>query len=246
MTDSKLVSKDYAKNLNFDLLEDENSKVGLPVNQYDEVEIPSWRHAVINLPHPLLEQGLVILDTPGLNAIGTEPELTINQLATAHTIVFILSHDTGVTSTDLTLWEDHLGGDSEQFNQNQKKLVALNKIDALWDGIRSDKQIQNEIDTQVADTAKTLNLPTENIYPVSAQKGLLAKLSDDQELLERSRIQELESAIADKLIPQKREIVVERVKGTLGEIVDSAELVLNNRLKDADEHIAEMLSRTSC
>ena len=35
------------------------------------VEIPRWRHAIINFPHPLLKQGLVILDTPGLNAIGT-------------------------------------------------------------------------------------------------------------------------------------------------------------------------------
>ena len=34
------------------------------------VEVPRWRHAVINFPHPLLKQGLVILDTPGLNAIG--------------------------------------------------------------------------------------------------------------------------------------------------------------------------------
>lgn len=240
MTDNKLVSKNYAKGLNFDLLEDENSKIGLPVNEYDEVEIPSWRHAVINLPHPLLEQGLIILDTPGLNAIGAEPELTINQLATAHTVVFILSHDTGVTSTDLALWESHLGGDNEELSKNQKKLVALNKIDSLWDGIRSEKQIQSEIDSQVNKTSKTLNLPTENIFPVSAQKGLLAKLTEDTDLLERSRISDLENAIADKLIPQKREIVVDKVRGTLDEIIESAELVLNNRLKDADAHIAEL------
>ena len=245
MTDNKLVSKEYAKKLNFDLLETEQSKVGLPVNEYDEVEIPSWRHAVINLPHPLLEQGLVILDTPGLNAIGAEPELTINQLATAHTVVFILSHDTGVTSTDLSLWEKHLGGDTEESNKNQKKLVALNKIDALWDGIRSDKEIQDEIDIQVRATSKTLNLSDENIFPVSAQKGLLAKLNNDDELLKRSGINKLETAIADKLIPQKREIVVERVRATLSEIVESAESVINNRIKDADEHIAELKQLSS-
>src|SRR4051812_42485579 len=42
------------------------------------VEIPCWRHALVNFPHPLLQRGLVVLDTPGLNAIGTEPELTLN------------------------------------------------------------------------------------------------------------------------------------------------------------------------
>jgi len=245
MTENKLVSRSYASSLKFDLKESDEAELGLPVNEYDEVEIPSWRHAIINLPHPLLEQGLVILDTPGLNAIGAEPELTINQLATAHTVVFILSHDTGVTSTDLDLWKQHLDGESEGSNYNQRKLVALNKIDSLWDGIRTDKEIEQEIDTQVSATAKTLNLDSENIFPVSAQKGLLAKLNSDEELLERSNIPTLESAIADKLIPEKRKIVIEKVRGSLDGILDSAGTILDNRLKDADEHIAELKQLSS-
>jgi hypothetical protein len=245
MTDNKLVSKSYAQNLKFDLLEGEGAEIGLPLNEYDEVEIPSWRHAIINLPHPLLEKGLVILDTPGLNAIGAEPELTINQLATAHTVVFILSHDTGVTSTDLDLWETHLVNKKTGSETNQRRLVALNKIDSLWDGIRSEVEIETEIMHQVLETSKTLNIDAENIFPVSAQKGLLAKLSDDQELLERSNIGALENAIADKLIPEKRRIVVDKVRGSLEGILDSAGSVIDNRLKDADEHIAELKQLSS-
>ena len=42
------------------------------------VEVPRWRHAVINFHTHCLSKGLVILDTPGLNApIGAEPELTL-------------------------------------------------------------------------------------------------------------------------------------------------------------------------
>jgi hypothetical protein len=59
------------------------------------VEVPKWRHALINIAHPLLKQGLVILDTPGLNAIGAEPELTVNLIPQAHAVVFILAADTG-------------------------------------------------------------------------------------------------------------------------------------------------------
>jgi hypothetical protein len=68
------------------------------------VEVPAWRHVLINYPHPLLEQGLVVLDTPGLNAIGAEPELTLNLLPSAHATVFILAADTGVTRSDLAIW----------------------------------------------------------------------------------------------------------------------------------------------
>ncbi len=245
MTDNKLVSKEYARRLRFDLLDDDGAEVGLPINEFDEVEIPKWRHAIINLPHPLLEQGLVVLDTPGLNAIGAEPELTINQLASAHTVVFILSHDTGVTSTDLALWEQHLAGESRNRTRlddvtTRRRLVALNKIDTLWDGIRSEAEIEAEIKKQVLGTAVTLRLPEENIFPVSAQKALLAKLTGDKELLERSRMPALETALAEKLIPEKRQIVVDKVKGSINDIVQSADTILSNRLRDAEAHIAEL------
>jgi len=59
------------------------------------IEVPQWRHALINMAHPLLKQGLVILDTPGLNAIGAEPELTVGLLPQAHAVVFILAADAG-------------------------------------------------------------------------------------------------------------------------------------------------------
>jgi len=49
----------------------------------------------------------VILDTPGLNAIGTEPELTLSLLPQAHAVLFILAADAGVTKTDLEVWNRH-------------------------------------------------------------------------------------------------------------------------------------------
>ena len=64
----------------YGLADDENLLAPLPAGGEPLVEIPCWRHAIINFPHPLLQQGLVILDTPGLNAIGTEPELTLSHL----------------------------------------------------------------------------------------------------------------------------------------------------------------------
>src|SRR5512145_1824728 len=74
------------------------------------VEVPRWRHAMINFPHPLLKQGLVILDTPGLNAIGAEPELTLSLLPNAHAVLFILAADSGVTQSDLAIWREHICG----------------------------------------------------------------------------------------------------------------------------------------
>ncbi len=157
------------------------------------VEIPRWRHAVINFPHPLLEQGLVILDTPGLNAIGAEPELTLSLLPNAHAVLFILAADTGVTQSDLTIWKEHIGAGGAA---RRGRVVVLNKIDGQWDELKTRAEIDGEIGRQVASCASILNLPEGQVFPVSAQKGLVAKINGDQALLERSRLPILELALS--------------------------------------------------
>jgi hypothetical protein len=151
------------------------------VDQDGNVEIPRWRHAIINFPHPLLQQGLVILDTPGLNAIGTEPELTLSLLPNAHAVLFILAADTGVTQSDLTVWREHIGTPG---GRKKGRIVVLNKIDSLWDELKSPQEIDAEVRRQIDTCAWTLDLPENQIFPVSAQKALLAKINDDQPLLE--------------------------------------------------------------
>ena len=102
-----------------------------------------------------------------------------------------------------------------------------------------------EITQQVNSTSSVLNIDPSNIFPVSAQKGLLAKLNDDEELLQRSNILSLERAIGEKLIPEKRKIVVDKVRNSLESILASSSSVIDNRLKDADEHIAELKQLSS-
>src|SRR5512139_794969 len=70
------------------------------------VEVPAWRYALVNYPHPLLQSGLTILDTPGLNALGAEPELTLSTIPNAHAVLFLLATDTGVTKSDLEIWNN--------------------------------------------------------------------------------------------------------------------------------------------
>src|SRR3546814_3242895 len=72
-----------------------------------EVLVPAWRHAMVNFDHPLLRQGLRILDTPGLNALGSEPELTLSMLPNAQAVIFLLSADAGVSASDMDIWQQH-------------------------------------------------------------------------------------------------------------------------------------------
>jgi hypothetical protein len=201
------------------------------------IEVPKWRHALINMAHPLLKQGLVILDTPGLNAIGAEPELTVSLLPQAHAVVFILAADAGVTKSDLTIWRQHLSVLGEG---RESRLVVLNKIDTMWDALSSPEQVQLQIASQRTDSADILGLSPRQVIAVSAQKGLLAKVNRDEQLLQASNLLELEAALGVGLLGQRRKILTAAVAQGIDSLRDETGRLVHIRARDLVEQVQEL------
>ena len=231
----RYVTQDEARALGF--WNDTDPEDNPPVGSDGLIEVPQWRHALINIAHPLLRQGLVILDTPGLNAIGAEPELTVSLIPQAHAVVFILSADTGVTKSDLAIWREHLitedgGADT--------RLVVLNKIDALWDALSTPEQVQAQIDRQRVTSAEILGLSVEQVIPVSAQKGLVAKVTGDLALLQASQLPALEQALGHGVMGQRHKILQAAVASGIAELKSEAARALNIRRRDLAEQMMEL------
>ena len=214
---------------------DEETSRGL--ERDGSIAIPRWRHALINFPHPLLKQGLVILDTPGLNAIGTEPELTLNMLPSAHAVLFLLSADTGVTKSDIEIWRQYI---APVQGASRARLVVLNKIDGLWDDLKSTAEVDAVIARQVVSSAALLDLPASQVYPVSAQKALVAKVRNDPALLVKSRLPELEAALTQELIPYKQALVSETTQAGVEDVVIRVTELLETRLATLQDQVDEL------
>jgi hypothetical protein len=229
VTHTKWVSNQQARELGF--WNDDTPDDNPPTDDDGRVEVPAWRHALINYPHPLLKQGLVVLDTPGLNAIGAEPELTLSLLPTAHATVFILGADTGVTKSDLGVWRDHLG------THAPTRFVVLNKIDALLDPLATVEQVDAQIRSQCVETARTLNVGIDRVFPLSARQALAARVAGDDKGLLESRLPALEAALGSQLLPQRR-LVLEQV------VIDGAQRLethMGRRLSDSRRQVAEQM-----
>ena len=97
-------------------------------------------------------------------------------------------------------------------------MVVLNKIDGQWDELKSTEEIDAEIQRQAESSAAILDLPVSQIFPVSAQKGLVAKINGDQALLEKSRLPLLEAALSEELIPAKHDIVCDSTESEFGDV----------------------------
>jgi Dynamin family len=229
------VSKDDAKALGF--WHEDTPQDNPMVDSDGLVEVPKWRHALINIAHPLLKQGLVILDTPGLNAIGAEPELTVSLIPQAHAVVFILGADTGVTKSDLAIWREHLITEGEGTGS---RLVVLNKIDSMWDSLSTTVQVQAQIERQRATSAEILGLPVEQVIPVSAQKGLVAKVTGDAALLAASKLPQLEDALSKGMLGQRQNILRAAMSSGITDLRTEAGRVIHVRRRDLSEQMMEL------
>ncbi|WP_207887079.1 dynamin-like GTPase family protein [Pseudomonas sp. 30_B] len=200
------------------------------------VLVPAWRHALVNFDHPLLRQGLRILDTPGLNALGSEPELTLSMLPAAQSILFLLAVDTGVTASDMAIWQNHIRQLGED---NHATLYAvLNKIDVLWDDLAGESFVQNAI-RQVQDTtARQLGIARHDVLPLSAKQALLAKVRGDRELLARSQLEGLEELLCERIVTQKERLLEDAVVGQVLALVNNTQHTLRVRLEKVKEQHA--------
>jgi hypothetical protein len=198
------------------------------------VEIPAWRHAVINHPHPLLARGLVVIDTPGLNAVGAEPELTLGLLPSAHAVVFLLAADTGVTRSDLGIWREQLGPSS------QERFVVLNKIDTLADPLASSSEVDEQIAQQCQAVAHTLGVATGRVFPLSARAALAARVAGDAQALQASRVPLLEQALTEDLLPRRQALLLQSTVGVVERLQTAGARRLADRRRQHAEQLMEL------
>ncbi|MGZ3254361.1 MAG: GTP-binding protein, partial [Burkholderiaceae bacterium] len=166
---------------------------------------------------------------------GTEPELTLNLIPNAHAVLFILAADTGVTKSDIEVWRHHIG-------TGAGRMVVLNKIDSMWDELRTPAEVEGQINQQITSVAHTLAIEKRQVFPVSAQKGLVAKINRDAPLLAKSRLPALEYALSDELIPAKRDIIRAQLANEMNELTASKQALLSSRMRNVVEQLHELKS----
>lgn len=233
---TKSVTFEQARKLGFDAgsLETDREKPGHAL-------IPAWRHAQISLDHPVLRQGLRILDTPGLNALGSEPELTVSMIPSAQAIIFMLGADTGVTASDMEIWTQHLM--SQEVDQRSARFAVLNKIDMFWDDLCPESQTNAMIEDMRRKTAAQLGLAASEVLTLSARQALIGRIKGDQGLLQKSRIASLEEMISEKLLLKKEKLLTQDLIMDVLGMLQTSQSILQSRYESLRERLNTLLEK---
>ncbi|MFT6029295.1 MAG: succinate dehydrogenase flavin-adding protein (antitoxin of CptAB toxin-antitoxin module) [Oleiphilaceae bacterium] len=204
-------------------------------NKPDKVLIPVWRHALLSLDNPLLRKGIRFLDTPGLNALGSEPELTISMLPKAQAVIFLLSADAGVTASDMSIWKQFI--DSPDANHRAGRYAVLNKIDVLWDDLQGEDHVLSSILRVRQNTAEQLGIDLDDVIAVSAKQALIGKVKKDEELVQRSELPYLENIIAQRILVQKETVICNDFVSDFKQMLHGSMAILNQRLVSMNERL---------
>lgn len=211
--------------------------------QPDKVLIPAWRHAMISFDHPLLRQGLTIIDTPGLNALGCEPELTFHLLPEAQSILFLLSASSGVTATDLDIWNRHIRDLALQ--ESTGVYAILNKIDTIWDELEDQEHNRRTLDKIRGQCARHLAIAPDEILCVSAKEGLLAQIDGDIDRLDASCLPELEDLLSHDMMRRKEHLIQKSVINHIHGMLHSSKKALLRRKQSVKLEIKALRSDES-
>lgn len=195
--------------------------------QDTKIEIPRWRLAQINFRHPLLAQGLRVLDTPGLNAVGAEPELTYEILPNAQALLFVLGADTGVTRSDLEMWQQFIKRPGSQ--RRRGLMVVLNKTDTLWDELRPGQETDASIQRQCRDVAQVLDIGPGQVFAASALKGLQAGIRADEVLLRRSGIGRIGQYLSEAMVSNRRDLIMSEYTESVRASLETLENIVTAR-----------------
>lgn len=187
----------------------------------------------IELPNPLLVDGIAIIDTPGVGGLfKRHRDVTFRYAPQADVVFFVLD------SAEAPISKDEIKFLKELQKNTQHLVFLQTKID-----IAGTEQIQSWKKRNLEVLLKVLELPAESIpyFLVGASLKDLADTRGDLELLEESGYPAVLKYVQDELIPKRDEILARKWMPVLGpELVNSARQ-LSDRLAIArNSHLPEM------
>lgn len=155
------------KNIRIEELPDYVTEKGNPKN------IRGVRCARIGYPSPFLEEGILLIDTPGVGSTFLHnTETTYSFLDHLDAALFLMSADVPISQVEKELIDTIKGS-------TQKIFFVLNKIDNL-----TSKEIE-EIISFNKQVLEEMGVGVDEILPISAREALKAKKANNDILLSR-------------------------------------------------------------
>ena len=191
-----------------DFLGEYVTEAGNPNNrlQVDRVEI--------NHPAPLLQQGVVLVDTPGIGSTHRHnTEVAYRILPQCDAALFLVSPDPPITEAELEYLKD--------IHQSlPRTFFLLNKVDFL------DEQERLASLQFLSEQLRPICQGVPQILDISARKGLKARLDEDPEGWKKSGMRRVEKSLVEFFAHEKKQVFCESLQRRVHDQLNNLHLQL--------------------
>jgi hypothetical protein len=190
-------------------------------------------HVEVEVPSPLLQSGVVLIDTPGIGStLRHNTEATVDFLPQCDAALFVVSADPPITEAELVF-----------LRLVQPKVTrlffVLNKADYL-----GTKELQHALGFLRSVLERHAQPgPDPVLFCVSARDGLRSVVEGDRTLWESSGLAELEGYLVRFLASERVAAVEEAVSRKAASVCDEASMRLGLRLRSLQMPLEDLQDR---
>jgi GTPase SAR1 family protein len=214
-----------------------------------ELAFPNVSHAVAEYPLPLLEKGIEIVDSPGLNDTEARNQLSLGYINSCHAILFVLRATQPCTLAERRYLENYIQGRglSVFFLINAWDQIKESLIDPddAAEVAQAEAKLHKLFRKHLADYCQVdgLDCYGDRVFAISALEALRQRLKDPQASLEGTRLGPFIQSL-NVFLTQERAVAELRQARTLGrETRDRFQAAVARRLPLLNQGVDELKAR---
>ncbi|MCU0545248.1 MAG: dynamin family protein [Oscillatoriaceae cyanobacterium Prado104] len=202
---------------------------------------PNVSHAVVEYPLPLLEKGIEIVDSPGLNDTEARNEISLNYINNCHAILFVFRASQPCTLAERRYLENYIKG------RGLTVFFLINGWDEISEGAidpedaaeiaESEEKLRKVFRTNIGEYCQVdgQDIYSDRVFEISSLRALRLRLKDKNANLDGTGFSEFVRAL-DTFLTQERAVAQMRQARTLARSICS-------RVREAIERRIPLLEK---
>ncbi|WP_366513964.1 dynamin family protein [Moorena sp. SIOASIH] len=220
------------------------------LEQEQKLAFPNVSHAVVQYPLPLLEKGIEIVDSPGLNDTEARNELSLSYINNCHAILFVLKATQPCTLEERRYIENYLKG---------RGLTVFFLINA-WDEIRkglidpedseelaaAEEKVRQVFQANLMDyfqvEAQTYQ---KRVFEISSLIALRRRVKNSEDSLEGTGFPELMAALNSFLTKERAIAEMRQAKILAQQVYNHVHEAIERRIPLLDQDVNQLKQQIS-
>ncbi|HBE20642.1 MAG TPA: dynamin [Cyanobacteria bacterium UBA11149] len=210
---------------------------------------PDVDYAVVEYPLPLLEKGIEIVDSPGLNDTESRNELSLSYINNCHAILFVFRATQPCTLEEKRYLENYIKGRGltvffliNAWDEIKKGIIDPDNIEALTEAENTLRQV---FQTNLTDYCQVdgKNIYEERVFEISSLNALRRRLKNPEDGLEGTGLTEFMTALNKFLTQEKAVAQIRQAKTIAQQTYTRLHDAIQRRIPLLKEDIEELKRR---